>query len=79
MGVARGRSPVTLLGASAALLAAVSRALAVRAGRADHGFQIAGRKTPVVKPGKTATLVVTFTKTGRSPTPPPSQAMRPRG
>ena len=33
-------------------------------GKEDHSFQIAGKKTPVMKPGKSAKLVVTFTKAG---------------
>jgi len=35
------------------------------AGRALHDFKIAGKKTPLIKPGKTARLVVTFKKTGK--------------
>ena len=34
------------------------------AGKRDHSFQIAGKKTAVLKPGKSAKLVVTFTKAG---------------
>ena len=34
------------------------------AGQQDHSFQIAGKKTAVLKPGKGAKLVVTFTKAG---------------
>src|SRR5262249_45216134 len=34
------------------------------AGKRDHSFQIAGKKTPVLTPGKSAKLVVTFTKAG---------------
>ena len=33
-------------------------------GKKDHSFQIAGKKTAVLKPGKSAKLVVTFTKAG---------------
>jgi mono/diheme cytochrome c family protein len=33
-------------------------------GKKDHSFQIAGKKTAVIKPGKTTKLVVTFTKAG---------------
>jgi mono/diheme cytochrome c family protein len=33
-------------------------------GKKNHSFQIAGKKTPVLKPGKSAKLVVTFTKAG---------------
>ena len=33
-------------------------------GKKDHSFQIAGQKTAVLKPGKSAKLVVTFTKAG---------------
>ncbi len=35
------------------------------AGKHDHDFKIAGEKTPVLKPGRSAKLVVTFTKAGR--------------
>ena len=34
------------------------------AGKKDHSFQIAGKKTAVLKPGKSARLVVSFTKAG---------------
>jgi plastocyanin len=33
-------------------------------GKHDHNFQIAGKKTSAVKPGKTAKLTVTFAKPG---------------
>ena len=33
-------------------------------GKKDHSFQIAGKKTAVLKPGTSAKLVVTFTKAG---------------
>ncbi len=33
-------------------------------GKHDHDFKVAGKKTPVVKPGKSAKLVVTFGKAG---------------
>ena len=33
-------------------------------GKKDHSFSIAGKKTPVLKPGRSANLVVTFTKAG---------------
>jgi cytochrome c6 len=33
-------------------------------GKHDHSFQIAGKKTPVLKPGLSAKLVVTFGKPG---------------
>ena len=33
-------------------------------GKKDHSFQVAGKKTAVLKPGKSAKLVVTFTKAG---------------
>jgi mono/diheme cytochrome c family protein len=36
-------------------------------GKKDHSFQIAGKKTAVIKPGKTAKLVVTFKKAGPFP------------
>jgi nitrite reductase (NO-forming) len=32
------------------------------AGKLGHDFKIAGKKTPVIKPGKTATLKVTLSK-----------------
>jgi mono/diheme cytochrome c family protein len=34
-------------------------------GKKRHNFSIAGRKTPVLKPGKKATLVVSFRRAGR--------------
>jgi mono/diheme cytochrome c family protein len=34
------------------------------AGKKDHSFQIAGKKTAVLKPGKSAKLAVTFSKAG---------------
>jgi uncharacterized cupredoxin-like copper-binding protein len=37
------------------------------AGSIDHDFKIAGKKTPRVKPGKSARLVVTFKKEGKYP------------
>jgi hypothetical protein len=36
-------------------------------GRQAHDFRIASRKTPVLRPGRTARLVVTFRKPGRFP------------
>jgi len=33
-------------------------------GHLAHDFKIAGKKTPLIQPGKSATLSVTFTKTG---------------
>ncbi len=33
-------------------------------GKHDHSFQIAGKKTAVLKPGKSAKLAVTFSKAG---------------
>jgi uncharacterized cupredoxin-like copper-binding protein len=36
-------------------------------GRLAHDFKIAGKKTPLIQPGKTARLVVTFKKKGRYP------------
>src|SRR3954451_14569349 len=35
------------------------------AGEMRHDFKINGKKTPLIKPGKTATLAVTFTKKGK--------------
>jgi mono/diheme cytochrome c family protein len=34
------------------------------AGKKDHNFQIAGKKTAILKPGRSAKLAVTFSKTG---------------
>jgi uncharacterized cupredoxin-like copper-binding protein len=36
-------------------------------GTIDHNFKIAGKKTAMIKAGKTATLKVTFTKAGKFP------------
>jgi len=36
-------------------------------GSVDHDFKIAGKKTPLVKKGKVATLTVAFKKAGRYP------------
>jgi uncharacterized cupredoxin-like copper-binding protein len=36
----------------------------VNAGKIPHDFKIAGKKTPVLAPGKSANLAVTFTKKG---------------
>jgi uncharacterized cupredoxin-like copper-binding protein len=36
-------------------------------GTIEHNFRIAGKKTVLIKPGKTATLKVTFTKAGKFP------------
>ena len=36
-------------------------------GHVGHDFKIDGRKTPVIKPGKTARLTVTFKKKGKYP------------
>jgi uncharacterized cupredoxin-like copper-binding protein len=36
-------------------------------GKLKHDFKIAGKKTPVLAPGKRATLSVTFSKAGRFP------------
>jgi uncharacterized cupredoxin-like copper-binding protein len=33
-------------------------------GHVSHDFKIAGKKTPLVKPGKSATLKIVFTKAG---------------
>jgi uncharacterized cupredoxin-like copper-binding protein len=35
-------------------------------GHVLHDFSIHGKKTPLIQPGKTAKLVVTFTKKGKS-------------
>jgi uncharacterized cupredoxin-like copper-binding protein len=34
-------------------------------GHVAHDFHINGKTTPLIQPGKTATLAVTFTKTGK--------------
>ena len=36
-------------------------------GKLAHDFKIAGKKTPLLAPGRSATLRVTFSKTGRYP------------
>ena len=36
-------------------------------GNVVHDFRINGKKTPLLQPGKTASLVVTFKKTGKYP------------
>ena len=36
-------------------------------GKLSHDFKIAGKKTPLLAPGRSATLRVTFSKTGRYP------------
>jgi hypothetical protein len=36
-------------------------------GKTSHAFRIAGKKTPSISPGHTATLRVAFTKEGRYP------------
>jgi uncharacterized cupredoxin-like copper-binding protein len=36
-------------------------------GKLRHDFKIAGKKTPLLSPGKRATLKVTFRKAGRFP------------
>ena len=36
-------------------------------GTIEHNFRIAGKKTVLIKPGKTATLKVTFTRAGKFP------------
>jgi Rhomboid family/Copper binding proteins, plastocyanin/azurin family len=36
-------------------------------GQIAHDFAIAGKSTPVINPGQTATLTVTFTKAGSYP------------
>jgi uncharacterized cupredoxin-like copper-binding protein len=37
----------------------------VNAGKLSHDFKIAGKKTALISPGKTAKLVVTFRKAGK--------------
>lgn len=39
----------------------------VNHGKVAHDFKIAGRKTPIIKPGKSAVLRVVFRKAGRYP------------
>ena len=39
----------------------------VNKGKIPHDFKIAGKKTPTLAPGKSATLTVTFAKKGQSP------------
>jgi mono/diheme cytochrome c family protein len=53
------------LSATAAPLGGVSFAVK-NAGTLRHSFKIAGKTTPVLAPGKSATLIVTFTKPGAS-------------
>jgi uncharacterized cupredoxin-like copper-binding protein len=36
-------------------------------GHVQHDFKINGKRTPLISPGKTATLVVTFKKKGKFP------------
>jgi uncharacterized cupredoxin-like copper-binding protein len=36
-------------------------------GTIDHNFKIAGKKTALIKAGKTATLKITFAKAGKFP------------
>jgi uncharacterized cupredoxin-like copper-binding protein len=36
-------------------------------GHVQHDFKVNGRKTPLISPGRTARLVVTFRKKGRFP------------
>ena len=36
-------------------------------GKLSHDFKIAGKKTPLLSPGRSATLRVTFSKKGRYP------------
>ena len=36
-------------------------------GKTQHNFKINGKVTPMIKPGKKATLVVTFAKAGKFP------------
>jgi uncharacterized cupredoxin-like copper-binding protein len=36
-------------------------------GKLPHDFKIAGKKTPLIQPGKSATLKVTFKKAGKYP------------
>jgi uncharacterized cupredoxin-like copper-binding protein len=37
------------------------------AGKVVHDFKINGKKTPLIKPGKSATLTVSFAKAGKFP------------
>jgi uncharacterized cupredoxin-like copper-binding protein len=39
----------------------------VNKGKLSHDFKIDGKKTPLIKPGKSATLTVTFAKAGSYP------------
>ena len=43
-------------------------------GKISHDFKIAGKKTPLLSPGHSATLRVTFSKKGGTPTSPPFPA-----
>jgi mono/diheme cytochrome c family protein len=52
------------LSAKAAPVGAV-RFVVKNLGKRNHDFRIAGKKTPILKPGKTARLLVTFKKAGR--------------
>jgi plastocyanin len=36
-------------------------------GKAAHNFKINGKKTPMIAPGKKATLIVSFAKSGKFP------------
>jgi uncharacterized cupredoxin-like copper-binding protein len=36
-------------------------------GKAPHDFKINGKKTPLIQPGKKATLIVSFAKAGKFP------------
>ncbi len=47
-------------------------------GKTTHDFKINGKKTPVLKPGKKATLRVVFRRRGRSPSPAPCRVTRRR-
>ena len=38
----------------------------INKGKIEHDFKIAGKKTPTIKPGKSAKLTVTFAKKGQS-------------
>jgi len=51
---------------------------ASRQGEGAHDFKINGKKTPLIQPGKKATLTVSFAKAGSSLTCAPFPATRPR-
>ena len=43
-------------------------------GKVSHDFKIAGKKTPLLAPGRSATLRVTFSRRAGTPTSPPFPA-----